>query len=177
LLLKDGEQGRDWGKRPVKVRSAAGVATLMVVLVVAVVVVHAAVGRQGKRQVCRAIQDIGNAMAALNVGGVVVVVDLTATELTTMVLMKVVVGLHERGQALGRGRLLALALVLVRIGSCRVSVRAHTAVPGRGWWRIRRRLKHGRVVSCSPGLVTGGGRVNRRHPGPGGKVHHGVLRL
>lgn len=176
LFLKDGEQGRDWGKRPVKVRSVAVAAALMVVRVV---IVHIAVGGQRKRQVCRAIQDIGNTMAALNVGRVVVV-DLAGTVLTTVVLVQVVVGLHERGQALGSSHRGRLALVLVRIRRNSISGRAHAAVPGRGRGRVWWRLEHGRVglvVSCSPGLVGTSWRMDGRHPGPRWEIHHRVLRL
>lgn len=74
---------------------------------------------------CRAIQNIRDAVVALNVVGVV-----------AAVLVQVVVGLHERRQT---GLLLLLEL---GVRCDRIAGRAGAAVPRRGWGRVRGCLQH-----------------------------------
>lgn len=163
-FLKDGKKGGNGRELAIIVRSNIAV------------VVDVAWCRdrwQGKRQMCRAIQNIRDAVVALNVVGVAVL---------ATVLVKVVVGLHERGQA---GLLLLLLLVELRVRCDSIAGRARASVPRRSWGRVRRCLEHARVAKVASELLVTihvvclrcVGWVDGRHPGPGGVVDHWLLGL
>lgn len=142
---------------------------------IAAAAVVVARGGQGERQMCRAVQDVVDAVAA--------------AVLLATVLVEVVIGLHQRGQRRLRHRL----VLELGVRGDRITGRADTAITRRGRRRVRRSLKVWEVVvmvvertlvvvMLGKGAVHVGlghvvGRVDGGHSSPGREIRHRLLRL